>query len=346
MEERFTTRFASSEKEFLTQFGVNFGFTQVHSKVDRCYFLSSDAKALYHNLNQYAYNGSKECFPSQALLRAELGWSKNSVTKYVKELREKGLISTIRNTGRPLMYLIEELHKVPVIAHSEIVHEVRKELFGADEREVFTNALEVYKVSDEFKITSSVDNPLDYRELVYQWFVRFKGEPESQEVVEVIEEAPKPLAPRSRQVTVVNTEGVEKVGDPTKPEKGKKKGVSKNPGEAPVEDWNTNHFRTYFIRQYQNKYHNTYSWTEEDQKTMGRVVGSKEDNNTLKESIDRFFSIDQFSPKTVRLFGSTNTQAVLDEFSRTGKLPWYMTKDEEKPRLEEDSSGEQYDLFS
>lgn len=346
MEERFTTRFASSEKEFLTQFGVNFGFTQIHSKVDRCYFLTSDAKALYHNLNQYAYNGSKECFPSQALLRAELGWSKNSVTKYVEELRKKGFIKTIRHPGRPLMYLLEELHTVPVIAHSEIVHEIRKELFGSDEREVFANSLADYKDSEVYTTVSQESDPNAHKDKVRQWFVQWQGETHVEEPGQSMPEQPKPPQPSGRRKPqIIREEGVEKVGDPTKPEKAKRKGVSKNPDEAPVEDWNTNHFRAYFMRQYQEKYHSAYSWTEEDQKTMHKMRETKGDNSALKEALDKFFSIDQFAPKTVRLFGSTNTQAVLDEFTRTGKLPWYMNKKDEKPSLEDDG-GVDYNIFS
>ncbi|WMT39267.1 hypothetical protein RE628_17600 [Paenibacillus sp. D2_2] len=71
---------------------------------------------------------------------------------------------------------------------------------------------------------------------------------------------------------------------------------------------------------------------------------SRDDNISLKEAVDQFFSINQFAPKTVRLFGSANTQAVLDEFSRTGSLPWYMNKKDDKPQPE--SGGDEYDIFS
>lgn len=357
MEERFTTRFASSEKEFLTQFGVNFGFTQIHSKVDRCYFLSSDAKALYHNLNQYAYNGSKECFPSQALLRAELGWSKHLMTKCVDELRQKGFVSTHRNPGSSLVYTLEELHTIPAIVHSEIVHELRKEFFSSTDREQFATALADYKESELFvKVVGSPD-PTVYQESIREWFMRWQSgevqeaqdevgiaELESSEFEEPLTESAKTTVPnRSRRVTVIREEGVEKVGDPTKPEKSRKKKVPKDPAYAPVEDWDSTHFRKHFKELYFKKYNNLYQWTKEDQGHIGRLMSVK-DNHLLKEQMEKFFEIDQFSPKTVRLFSSTNTQSVLDEFSRTGKLPWYMTKKDERPQLE--GIGDDYDAFS
>lgn len=352
MEDRFLIRFASSEKEFLTQYGVNFGFTQVHSKVDRCYFLSSDAKALYHNLSQYAYNGSKECFPSQALLRAELGWSKHSVTKYVEELRQKGFIKTIRNPARPLMYLLEELHQVPVLVHSEIVHEIRKELFNSDERELFVNALLAYKNSETCGIISNSVDPAGFKENIRQWYLHWQsgGCEETLEMAQQLISSQQSMTIRGREQNLVREEGNERIGKPAELEKSsefeklRKKSTGKGHDEASVEDWNTNHFRNYFMQLYKEKYDSDYSWIKEDQKTMHKLREAKKDNNIVKEAIEQFFNIDQFVPKTVRLFGSTNTQAVLDEFSRTGKLPWYMISKNSKPLL--GSSGDEYDTFS
>ncbi|WMT39268.1 helix-turn-helix domain-containing protein [Paenibacillus sp. D2_2] len=224
MEERLSIRFASSEKEFLTQFGVNFGFTQVHSKVDRCYFLTSDAKALYHNLNQYAYNGSKECFPSQALLRAELGWSKHSVTKYVEELRQKGFIKTIRNPGRPLMYILEELHTISSLVHSEIVHEIRKELFSIDDREMFVIALIEYKESDVHSKVLNVPDPTTYKELIRQWFLQWQGETSKSGEGTRQQGIPQKKRTGRRKSPIIREEDAEKVGDPIQTVKAREKG--------------------------------------------------------------------------------------------------------------------------
>ncbi|MFF2480261.1 helix-turn-helix domain-containing protein [Paenibacillus sp. NPDC058071] len=125
----FESRFLSTEQDFIYNFGVNRGHTLSYLKINRCYFLSAEAKQLYHNICDYAWGDKRNCHPSQSILRLELGWSRSSMDKYMKELRESGLIHCESlGVNKPLLYHIAELRTVPCIVHSELIHRVKEEL--------------------------------------------------------------------------------------------------------------------------------------------------------------------------------------------------------------------------
>lgn len=322
LEERVS--FASSESEFIHNFGVNKGFGMTISKISRCFFLSSGAKALYYNIRDYAYGGKRESFPGQSTLRAELDWSKQTLTDYLDELRTAGLIRTEHKSHKTLTYYIEELQKVPVLAHSEIVHTIRK----YSRREPFFVALKAYKKSALFQTVSQSPNPIEYKEQINDWFRQQieGGEPQ------------KPVAqttPANLPKTFKVDNSVQAVANPETKEKGKKK--SRDPYETAVEEWNYHHFTDYFVREYETKFQQMYMITKSDMGALSRLLkakGESFDKAVMKTHIDNFLVLDHFETKTLRIFTSTHTQAVLDAYLNTGKVPSYRASRDEKPKHE------------
>lgn len=311
--ESFDSRFLSHESDFIYNFGVNKGHILTISKVLRCYFLSSQAKVLYLGICSYAYGGKKDCYPSQASLRAELGgWSRATLNKYLDELRDCGLISTERSGfNSRLTYHIEELHKIPILTHSEMVHMIREE-WGRDLEEIFFEALEDYKKSDLYQQISDSDDPIKFLSEVKRWFQTWlmKDEP--------VREQPRPVA---ANVKVIDYSGVQAV-DELGPQKRKKKVAYDKDNPA---TWSLHAFLTYFADEYVRKVGSVYIPNQgADSKCMSRVynlMNTDEGKVRLKQKIDAFLDLDFFGTKTITVFSSSWVQSVLDNYLTTGKLP-------------------------
>lgn len=71
------------------------GFCQIPRSVLRTSNLSMQAKVVYALLLDYAWQKEK-CFPGQDRLAKDLGVHRNTVQKFLKELKESGLISWCR----------------------------------------------------------------------------------------------------------------------------------------------------------------------------------------------------------------------------------------------------------
>lgn len=317
MEERFYVSFASSENEFIYNYGVNNGHTLTFHKVTRCYFLSSHAKQLYTNISNYAYGDKRKCHPSQRTLMAELGWCKNTLLKYLKELKDFGFISVDRRGAKGMLeYRIEELHKIPALVHSEILHELREE-FDSDK---FYDLLDEYKKSELCKRVLESDNPIVFKNEIYSWFTEKRGQ-----VNEVSIELPNAFstAGLARQVSIDS--------------KGDKRKLRRSYKDVPVQEWNTHHFLGFFEACYREKHGLGYPFSEGDHGAMKRVIDQNEgDNEVVKACIEVFIQSDYFDVKTVKAFSSSFVQSVLKTYLSTGKFPDYKKGKRKKDKVPEE----------
>jgi len=82
------------------------GFTQVPNFILRDSELSIGAKLTYAMFLSYAWHNDR-CFPGQERLAAEMGMSVPSVSNFISELRDQGLISIQRRgQGKTNLYTV------------------------------------------------------------------------------------------------------------------------------------------------------------------------------------------------------------------------------------------------
>lgn len=93
-----------------------------------------------------------------------------------------------------------------------------------------------------------------------------------------------------------------------------------------VDDWTLQTFAKYFEYLYQFKFKTPYIPRKGDLKQLKRILEIK-DNETVKNYMQEFMSLDFFETKTMRIFCSNYSQSVLDSYTNTGKLPKYSKKD-------------------
>ncbi len=88
------------------------GFTQIPNVILKSSKISGGAKLVYTLLLAYG-QGKDECFPGQERLSEDMGISRQSTNKYVKELQTKGFINIKRRgQGRSNIYEINLRAKV------------------------------------------------------------------------------------------------------------------------------------------------------------------------------------------------------------------------------------------
>lgn len=90
--------------------------------------------------------------------------------------------------------------------------------------------------------------------------------------------------------------------------------------DSDVHEWNLQTFAKYFEYLYQFKFNKPYLLTKGDLKQLKRVLEVK-DKEIIKRYMEVFMELDYFKVKTLRIFCSNHTQAVLDSYDSTGRLP-------------------------
>jgi hypothetical protein len=325
-------KFASTENSFVYNEGVNKGHTLSYSKVNRCLFLSPGAKQLYHNVSEYAYNDKRDCFPSQAALRLQLGWSKPTLKDYTDELRAAGLITvTQKHVGATYNYHLVELHMVPILAHSETVYEfIEPFKYEGDD---LLETVSAYRESDLFR--KAENDPTEYREQIREWIesniVRVSSERldrsmEKLRSTQASEQITMVLKPMSGIPNLVlpNTAGVERSASPEdKPKRGGGGKRSSAFKDMQVEDWNTNHYLAYFESKYLEKLKLPTIIGMKERGIFARLLAlyeTAETKGVLKEKIDIYIREDFFTPKGISGFCSSMTQGYLDMFLLTGSF--------------------------
>lgn len=307
MEEIFEVKFANSEQDFIHAQGINRGWYQLPVKIGRCYFISSEAKSLYSSLGQYCYQGSRECYPGRETLKQELGgWGNDRLDKAIKELKEANLVSVEKKDGKKSTYILEELQYSKVLAHSELVHEIRVNFKSKGKQEEFYKALTSYRKSDFCYEVSNLPNPIGHSDLICDWFTTYieGNQPESDNKREKLEEV------KQQPVTSIKTwsiEGIERSANEN--EKPKKEKKSKDFNEVDIDRWNTNHFLGYFDTIFTSKKKLPYPPSKGDLGALKHLISQTNDNQRLRELINKYF--EQFDNWSVHNFSSSYVQQKL-----------------------------------
>ena len=295
-----------SENEFIYNFGVNRGHSLTYSKVTRCLFLSAEAKQLYQCICEYAYNGRRDCFPSQNMLMLHLGWSRPTLITYTKELVDAGLLEVVSNgVGQNNVYKLIDLHKVKVLRHSEMVYLVLSNFEGRD----WLKAVNEYKKSEAFQAHSL--NP--YLEQIEEWFNNFfSGTSDKRQ------SQPKPEAPVARWgIPPKEAADAKRESDPDAPERKKTPRIGWR--DKPVSEWNANDFASY----YEHKYIEVFKLpcaptTIKERGALATFLKRFPDTELLKKKMDVYLESPQFNPKSIFHFCSGYVQGLIDHFLLTG----------------------------
>lgn len=89
--------------------------------VNRCLFLSIEAKQLYNNLSQYMKGDKKGGSPSQAQVMLELNLTPGMLRQYLDELRTQGMIETVSTTTGVVNFTVAEVVFPMCLKHSELI---------------------------------------------------------------------------------------------------------------------------------------------------------------------------------------------------------------------------------
>lgn len=308
----FNFEFTSQENQFIFKFGVNKGYIQFCNKVNKCLFLSCGAKQLYCVLYSYVINEGN--FPNQAMLSLELGVNKNTFYRYLNELENfKFIEKKIDNKNKFLTYLINEVQNIPLIVHSELIYKFIKnnEIINDNLLNKMITALNKYKTSDLFKEVMSNENILNYEDVISDYlYNEVFGVPNKHLKEEVLKQIDVP--------PVWYLDNVEKEGE----EKSKKQKV-KSYKDTPINEWNVNHFCYYFSDKYKEKFEMPYVITNADRGALKRLLKERSNQEIMKNYLDTFLEQDCFNVKTIKGFTSSFVQSSLDNFFKTGNLPFY-----------------------
>lgn len=372
MDDLFLIEFASTEKQFIYNEGVNRGHSLSYSKVNRCLFISAEAKQLYHNICDYAYGDKRDCYPSHQSLMFELGWGNTKLKEVIKELRDVSLIDVKSVPGKSSVYVIREINLVPTLYHSEMIYALAK---YARENSIYdTKAFQKkvgdYKKSDLFKEVSTSNNPTTFKEVIFDYFFNNEnskfndsddkrdehGTNDTEEPVAVETPKASSTTPKPRRgINIVPTElnGLNRTGesDSERPIKKKgnseelvKKGLnsfdedsSKADLSAPRESWGFLHLFKYFNRKYEEKYGNMPMSTVVDGRNLKRIIKRKQPLRVITD-IDNYFALEVFTSHSMKGFCGQWVQSSLDTYLNSGKLPSYKnTTSTQTPTIEKDS---------
>ncbi len=334
-DEDVVIKFAPSENSFIYSEGVNKGHTLSYSKVNRCLFLSPGAKQLYHNLCEYAFDGKRDCYPSQATLCLQLGLSKTTIKEYTDELKDAGLIEiTQERIGKPYHYHIVELHMIPMLVHSEAVY-MAISLFKKFRWEV-TEAVSLYSNTELFRKASK--EPVEHQQQINDWFAEYFNllAMEDPNRNEITAEATPAVSVEKRLALGIPPKVVDQTSSVE--EKKTKGGGKISHLNIPMQDWNTHHFISYFEQKYLERMKLPCMNTMKERGAFARILQVYATNKeALRKKIDVYMEQDYFMPKGVSGFCSNITQSYIDQFLETGSfqrnkstlVPFVTSQDEE-----------------
>lgn len=144
---------------------------ELFDKVLNCLFLSAEAKILYAILLKKSTikEGKQVCIESQSNLAVQLGWTIDTLEKYLKELKEKGFIKIHKsNLYKILIYEICNCEDNSYIKHSEVISMITPTSYRAIKK--FLKVLKRYQKSDLFRIVTSSSNPFAFINDIKDYF--------------------------------------------------------------------------------------------------------------------------------------------------------------------------------
>ncbi|MEM0174246.1 MAG: helix-turn-helix domain-containing protein, partial [Sulfolobaceae archaeon] len=312
----------SDEQDFIHHYGTNTGFTLVYNKVLKSMLISAEAKVLYMLICSYAFGEKDYSFPSQYEMCTRLGWTVDTLKKYLDELEEKGLIKIeISRNMKTLIYKITKLNEVKILYHSELLEMIKPKSARALKK--FIKRLREYMASDLFQEVNQAEDPFVYINEVKQFFFDVEDSQEQDEefpemsyfktinnkekskVGEVKEiksdggggkeENPSLLKYKQQAKQVaqkIDYSGIQKV-DAEKTTINIKKAVDKNYENKPIEEWNSRDFCRYFADRYEEKMGVSLKGNFMKMVSqMKLLIGKHQDNQLLKRMIDVFMDSD------------------------------------------------------
>ena len=315
MEETFKVRFQNSEEHYIHSEGVNTGYTRSFNKVDRCLFLSDRVRKLYLTIRSYAYGEKRDCHPSQATLRVDLRWSKQTLKTYMDELEASGAIFIERKAAnKTSTYWFMEIQNVHCVVHSELVQEYRP--VGTAALEAFLEKLDEYEKSELYleAINTDVKELSKLRGKIGVFFCE-ESDNTGEEPVVTTPQIPRPFP----AVRVIPTEGIE-LGSESIP-KSKKKKVDIN---DPFDVWNCHHFLAYFEELFVRKHGTTYQPEVGDLRALKLAIDKCDNNEQFKQRMEIYFEHSEvFSMNNLKGFCGHYVQNSLTNYLTYGKFNTY-----------------------
>jgi hypothetical protein len=148
------------------------GTSQIPQAVNKCLFLSKEAKQLYSSLCQHMYGEKRYSYPSQALLMLELDVAPATLNEYLKELREQKMIRTTFLPAGNLKYILEDIWRPFCLRHSEwiwlLIEEVRKTKDLTYQQ--IKKDVKKYRNSELYNEVVSSFNGHEHIQLLFEWF--------------------------------------------------------------------------------------------------------------------------------------------------------------------------------
>ncbi|RJX17218.1 MAG: helix-turn-helix domain-containing protein [Desulforudis sp.] len=136
--------------------GMRKGFTAIPSAVLHALGLSMAAKAMYAILLSFAWQ-NEECWPGQGALATAADCHRNSVQKYLNELRDYGLISwKVQGLNRPNIYYIHKLEDVEALKLKDAQGRVHPDAQGCVQQDAHVLVQEEDSINNHVVV---VDNP-------------------------------------------------------------------------------------------------------------------------------------------------------------------------------------------
>jgi hypothetical protein len=219
-----------------------------------------------------------------------------------------------------------------MIAHSEFVHEVLEQYRKEHGEDTF-KALEIYKKSSLCETSNK--NPTGQESIIEAFFRAFFTGGDLLPVKEPVVYEPQPATPQHIPgmptrivIAPVRADEVKREADPGKPDAAKKRTPWR---DTPVEDWNTDHFTSYFADKYLEVM--KLPMIGAGMKERGQmkklidlynemVVDGKPYNgkDLLKRRIEVYIESDYFSPKGISNFCSNFVQGMVTQYLNTGSF--------------------------
>lgn len=326
----------SEENSFIFHESFNKGHVRTPTMVNNCIGLSNNAKAVYASILNHVFERGHAAFPSIYRLAIACSCSVNSVTSYVNELTEKGLIDKIpQGRGRSNVYFIRDCIDVPLLKISEILWKVMSDLTKLYSwKNILSSKEDIIKYmnKNKYKLHHVVIDDKTATEFNELFLHVLKGgkldvgllprNAKFQQKQEV-----------TKEVTVPNK--VKSTDKSSNTSRSVKYGMDTNHWKMKdVSEWKVPQFKDYYYDLYFDVVGQPHPKNKAKHTGLVRRVlkNLNNDNALLKQYIDKSFEI-EYENRTLDYFSSSNRLGEIQTYISTGQKPFYIRR---KPSKQED----------